>query len=122
MKTTIARTLTLILSLIVAAAAQASSANLVLRLHDTQGHTFTYRSEVDGSRYADGSTPSPTELAGHLLAAKVKMADELGYTVALHGKDHYKVLGAVRVVGAWIEAGGRSEALGWFRGERDDAE
>lgn len=94
-----------------------ATAQLVLRLHDSQGHAATYRATVDAARYADGSTPSPTELAGHLTRAKIKMADELGYTELLHGRDHYKVLGAVRVAGAWVEKDGRRVALGFFRSE-----
>ena len=117
------KTLMMILALILVPAAHAATANLVLHLHDTQGHSYTYRTTVDGLRYADGSTPTASELAGHVHAAMDKMADELGYTVAIHGPDHYKVLGAVKVVGAWLEsAGDRRETLSWFRGENDRAE
>ena len=120
MKTT---TVALALILSLAAAVQAApSVQLTLRLHDSQGQAFTYQTAVDGSRYAGGMTPSVGDLAQHLTAAKQKMADELGYTAKLYGRDHYKVLGAVRVAGAWIEQYGRREALGSFRGIQQQGE
>lgn len=123
MKTVHAVSLTLILAFaLVAPLSAAPAGHLVLRLHDSQGHAYTHRAPVDASRYSDGSTPSPTELASALTAAKSRMADELGYTRELHGPDHYKVLGAVRVVGAWIEVGSRKDPLGWFRGEPERGE
>jgi len=110
--------LMLVLTLALVPAARASSnVNLVLHLHDSQGHEFTYRATVDGLRYADGSTPTPGEVQDHLIAAERKMADELGYTQVICGPDHYKVLGAVRVTAAWLETSDRRETLSWFRGE-----
>lgn len=108
----------LALILVLAAAVHAAPAQLVLRLHDSQGHTFTYRTAVDTGTYTD--SPGAPELARQLTVAKSKMADELGYTAKLYGRDHYKLLGAVRVMGAWIEAGERRDALGWFRAEPAD--
>lgn len=120
MKTT---TITSILILALAASVHAApAAQLILRLHDNQGHAFTYRTGVDALRYSGGATPSAGELAGHLTTAKERMAHELGYTAALYGRDHYKVLGAVRVMGAWVEQSGRRDALGWFRGEPEHGE
>lgn len=110
----------LVIAALFALAAQAragGTAQLVLRLHDSQGHAATYRATVDAARFTDGAAPSPTELADHLTRAKSRMADELGYTERLHGRDHYKVLGAVRVAGAWVEKDGRRTPLGFFRSE-----
>jgi hypothetical protein len=104
------------LALVARSAGAAPAAELVLRLHDSQGHASTYRVAVDPARFADGAA-SPTELADHLTRAKSRMADELGYTARIHGRDHYKVLGAVRVAGAWVEKDGRRTALGFFRSE-----
>lgn len=107
----------LALILVLVSAASAAPGALVLRLHDSQGHSFTYQAAVDGTF---NETPSAGELARQLTAAKAQMADELGYTAKLYGRDHYKLLGAVRVMGAWIQTGERRDALGWFRSEPAD--
>lgn len=119
MKTTMFRKILVaaVLALAARAASAAPATELVLRLHDSQGHASTYRAPVDPARFADGQPASPTELAEHLTRAKSRMADELGYTEKLHGRDHYKVLGAVRVAGAWVEKDGRRTPLGFFRSE-----
>ena len=122
MKTPNTVSLALMLALVLTAAASAATSNLVLHLHDSQGHSFTYCAPVDATRYSNGSTPSPTELEGHLTSAKAKMANALGYTEALYGRDSYKMLGAVQVAGAWIEQGDTKEPLGWFRGEPERGE
>lgn len=113
--------LTLILAL-TAAVHAAPVTELVLRLHDSQGHQFTYRTRVDAARYANGATPPAGELALQLEAAKTVMANELGYTAKIYGRDHFKLLGMVRVMGAWIEAQDRKDALDWFRGEPERGE
>ena len=113
---------TLILLLALAVAAHAGPTQLVLHLHDSQEHSFTYTANVDAATYANGATPSAGELARLLTTAKERMADALGYTEKLYGPDHYKLLGAVRVIGAWVESSGRKEPLGWFLGEPERSE
>ena len=99
----------LLMTLIAGAALAAPSGTLIIHLHDSS-HGFTYKAPVN-------NVPENAELASHLDRARRQMANELGYTEKLYGPDHHKVLGAVRVSGAWLEGNGRKTALGAFRAQ-----
>lgn len=93
------------------AAAALAEPVLALRLSDERDHSYTYRTPVEDSLLSDPSGLPDGYVREHLDRARRAMAISLGYTPALLGPDHHKVLGPVRVTAAWIERGWQRQAL-----------
>jgi hypothetical protein len=98
------------------AALAGTGGELILRLRDSQGHACTHRVPV-GDEYRDPMGIPTGVLAERVTRAQQAMANELGYTSDLYGADHHKLLGAVKVVGAWVQFDGQRRALDRFLSE-----